>query len=610
MGCIGGNNSCVQGKCTTQPACSSSCQPQTYNWKQIQIADVILDDYSSSERWSYSRISTNRGTMPDDFPIGRGSANVDATNGWRGVWTSLIHLNNDPSMLNSKFLLGPYVISQYQPSVSNIQFRLNNADKNTVIKVEIKTISDLTKPAEKSLIWNNSSVLSGGPETLIFMLNTPPSSTLWKTLNWVVEPKGRVEVDEIRLGVSLPKNYTLPEAVFLFSYAHLSQCYDHTEGIVRERASWPATDFANLSASGMFALATAVASELGYVEKPQARTIISKIASTILQSIPRHQSGILPHFASKIAGSWQNLPAKIIDGVTYPAGEWSTVDTAITAISLLLAMQGVGLSTADVEKLLAQIDWRVLLIQRDQKNCMGHGFSGDPGTPKLINCWDTFGSESLLVALAYAATTGQVPDLIYDKPPTSDGSGFNDELAALLFPMCGCDVWGNDWPIYRSSARAKQIQFFSAMPKYKQHGFFGLSASEVPSPWTIAPANRYVAWGIGGHHKKVNDGTGTIKYPIVAPHYAAMIMAEEPMAVEKMFESLIALSIFSPLNNTESVGIDATGTLHWNSLKGSWNLGMQALGAARALSAKNGYPIYTWSRQNTFLWNAYKKVMP
>jgi hypothetical protein len=48
------------------------------------------------------------------------------------------------------------------------------------------------------------------------------------------------------------------------------------------------------------------------------------------------------------------------------------------------------------------------------------------------------------------------------------------------------------------------------------------------------------------------------------------------------------------MNGVESVGIDADGQIRWNALKGSWNLGLQSLGAARAIYAcsPQDYPVY------------------
>ena len=203
-------------------------------------------------------------------------------------------------------------------------------------------------------------------------------------------------------------------------------------------------------------------------------------------------------------------------------------------------------------------------------------------------------------------------------------------MATLLFPMTGTD-WkkpsdagllpGNDWAKYRAAAAQYQLGFYrtveSSINAYSKYGVFGTSASEVPEPWTVAPDHRYSAWGVGGHgdmkgvkRGPADTGTSLVGYPIVAPHYAAMIMADYPAEAERFFLFLMeSIGIFSPLNNVESLGIDAKGVLHWNSLKGSWNLGLQALGAARALAGKN-YPPHSWYLKSPPLAKGYSLVMP
>jgi hypothetical protein len=61
------------------------------------------------------------------------------------------------------------------------------------------------------------------------------------------------------------------------------------------------------------------------------------------------------------------------------------------------------------------------------------------------------------------------------------------------------------------------------------------------------------------------------------------------------------------LNNVESFGVDGAGDLHWNSLKGSWNLSLQTLGAGRALSGGR-YLAYRSLKKNAFLKKGFKSI--
>jgi hypothetical protein len=132
----------------------------------------------------------------------------------------------------------------------------------------------------------------------------------------------------------------------------------------------------------------------------------------------------------------------------------------------------------------------------------------------------------------------------------------------------------------------------------------------VPEPWAVEEDEVYQAWGVGGHNNSANDGTRAVGYPIIAPHYAAMIGAEYPGYFEDVFRYLLETkTIFTPLNNVESFGIDNADNLRWNSLKGAWNLSLQVLGAGRTLSGGNYLP-YQALNENSFLSQGFTLIMP
>ena len=256
--------------------------------------------------------------------------------------------------------------------------------------------------------------------------------------------------------------------------------------------------------------------------------------------------------------------------------------------------------------MVRNIDWTDLSDTGTRSISHGYSYTGQ----KLTSRWDNFGSEAILVAVAYAAATGNGNVLLENNStaPTWDGSGFNDELATLLFPMNSTDKWGNNWQTYRAGAFQKQKSFLSS-PLYTQSSLFGLSASEVPEPWTVAEDKVYGAWGVGGHNATPNDGSSLVGYPIIAPHYAAMISSEHTIEFQKVFGYLISNNLLTPLNNVESFGIDNNGKIHWNPLKGSWNLSLQTLGSGRVLQG-DGYLPYAALNANQFLKQGFSRIMP
>jgi hypothetical protein len=549
-------------------------------WSEITPKYVIVDDYEGESTsfmdWYYTRIGTDRGEMSygsTQVDIGGGSASVSVSNGWAGIWSSLLHNASSNDDLDPTNILGPYINSQYQPSITGIEIALS--DGTGTFKIELKGVNN-------NLLASKEFSLTGGERNLLFTV-TPDNDV--HMLNWLIEGSGNATVEQVRLLLQSP-TYITPEAVFLFTYSHLSQCYDATTGWVRDRAKWPSEDYSSVQTIATFALATAIAQDFGYVDHETAKEIINKTKNAIL-AIPTY-NGLLPHF--------------ITNGQITAETEWSSVDTAITLISEILACQALGIDASQLEAMVRNIDWDTLTGNQSHPISHGYDYSGN----LLSSQWDTFGSESFIVAVAYSSGTGRNDVLLGNNsaPPTWDGSGFNDELASVFFPMdMEEDKWGNIWSDYRRQASEKQVDYFSKH-RYSEYGLFGLSASEVPDPWDFNPSQSYSAWGVGGYNNTDNNGTSIVGYPIIAPHYASLVSNEYPYKFDILFKYLMDNIIFTPLNNVESLGIDDDDMIKWNSLKGSWNLSLQILGAGRTLSKGNYLPYQVLS-ENSFLYTGY-----
>lgn len=559
---------------------ASGCSRSTSAPEASNSTLAVVDDYAGmsapGREWYYSRIGTDRGAMGDgvyQVDLGGGKATVNVTSGWGGVWTSLKYNAVTNEGLDPRRILGPYVLSQYQPSVKGV--RLHLLDGHGRMKIEMKSLDGI-------VVASDTFDLTGGETTVTLEAE---STSVLKMLNWLVDGPGDAVVDRVSLVLSGPSLST-PEAAFLYSYGHLCQCYDQATGLVRDSADWPVLDYASVQTIGTFALSTAVAAELGYVGKEDAISIIRKTRATIL-SLPRFH-GLLPHFIR----NWEIVPGT----------EWSSLDTVIALFSQILACQAVGEDTSALETMVREIDWPDLTAGKTRPVSHGYTTTGD----LLPSEWNTFGSESFLIAVAHAAATGDA-DIVLTRPaaPTWDGSGFNDELAALLFPMDFTDRWGNDWKQYRDSAFLKQKGFVT-LSSYVEKSLFGISAGEVPEPWTVQEDKVYGAWGVGGY-SPANDGSALVGYPILAPHYAALISPEHPSEFEGVFTFLIGNGIFTPLNNVESFGLDENEQVRWNSLKGSWNLSLQTLGLGRLLSGGR-YRPYTALTLNVLLSAGYKAL--
>ena len=393
------------------------------------------------------------------------------------------------------------------------------------------------------------------------------------------------------------------EAAFVWSYGMLLNNWDADSGLVRDRAESPSGDFDAIQATGGLAAATAQAVQLGIVETAVAQQIVNQISHTLLISIPRsHEStGLWPHFVEQLPNGTFTIATNT---------EWSSVDTVIAAIGLLEAQGALNLDTSGTISLLQGIDWAELR----QPSGLSHGYAHNGAL--LTATWDTFGGESWLVELAATAATGHIGSFKYPYPPTANGSGFIDELAWLFVPPPAKDVWGADWGSYRPAAALTQTNYYtnhySATHCFNRNNLFGLSAGEVPTPWTVTPNAIYQAFGVGGQHAPAFDGSPLLGAPVVVPHYSAMIPTLQPTNVLTVWHWLINDGPFSPLNNIESLlykegtGCGATD-MQWNHLKGSWNLVLQTLGWGNYLAIRAGEEPILWQmgQEDTALGHGY-----
>ncbi len=394
-------------------------------------------------------------------------------------------------------------------------------------------------------------------------------------------------------------------AAFVWSYGMLLHNWNPSTGLMRDKARDASGEFDAIQATGGLAAATAVAERLGIIRRSDAVAIVHTVRSRLMDGLPRFR-GLWPHWVQED----ESGDFEIVAGT-----EWSSVDTVIAVLGLLDAQSALGLDSSATEDMIRAIEWAPLVTG----NGISHGYDYAGGL--IPYAWDTFGGESWLVELAYAAATGGIAPLEYSAPPTANGSGFIDELAWLLvLPPSRTDYWGTDWPAYRLEAFEEQAAYFSGRDLnscFSQRNWFGLSAAEVPSPSAVPKDSLYQAFGVGGRFSPANDGTGLLGSSVVVPHYSAMAASLNPSRSVWMWDQLIDLGLFSPLNNVESlafgVGSDCSSEhLEWNSLKGSWNLTLQTLGWGRYLEERNGQIPILWQamKANPFLNHGYLLLAP
>jgi hypothetical protein len=545
------------------------------------VYDVAIDDYEvlpaqgqSQQFVTVNRLGGDRGIIGSAVQFGRGF--VDVTAGGSGVFSSLSHLGTEQLPLNLQALLPSQIAPGFQYRATAVTAEILSG--TGTFRMELKDASN-------NIIWSNNTALTGGQMSLRIPL--PTNLGLAQFFNWLVTGAGSsVRVSRVGLEVTGPRIGKLEG--FLWPYATLLGNFDPSSGLVRDSSHIRAGEFDGINGTGALAGATALAQRLGIVSTAAAQQIVSSIASRLisLQTTASH-NGVLAHFVRK---SGQNF-------VIVPGTEYSSIDSSIALVYTLLASQSLGLSTTALEQAIENVNWAALILP---DGTVSHGYQSNG--VRLTQGWDYFGTESLFVAFAYAAATGAlpaIPGINVANPMTWNGSGFIDEMLWTAIPSVGKDSYGPDWDIYRTTASTRQIAHYQNSPAPA----FGASAAEAPIPSQVPIGQGiYQAYGVGNNS---TDGSGVFLAPVVAPHQAGLTWSLFPGDSTRMFDHLVQSGLLTPLNVVETMVTQTwSGQVehHWNSLKGSWNLGLWSLGAGRGLlSGTDVNPLFAAVESNAYL---------
>jgi hypothetical protein len=576
---------------------STQSVPASPNSSLAQI-DILVDDFSPQPYqgdtvYYFNRLEGDRGALNDsalNWANGQVTTTIGAGKSWGGLWMSLNHPIREAIPINFSAILPSQIRPAHQSQIIGIQVLIAGATPNTTFRLELKN--------GKDLIWQQEAVLNGGSQNIEAALPALGNINQLVLVLDRASPGNYVALDSISLTASTAIK-DAPTAAFVWSYGMLLNNWNPSTGLVRDKAREASGEFDAIQATGSLAATTALAEQIGIIQRADAVQIINKISST-LQRLPRLH-GLWPHWV-KVSSVGK---IKIVENT-----EWSSVDTVIAALGLLEAQNALGLDTKSTEKILRSIDWKELVIDKGISH--GYTYNGE----LIPYAWDTFGGESWLVELAYAAATGKVAALSYASPPTANGSGFIDELAWMFLPPPnGKDAWGTDWAEYRSIASFNQIayiplQYPASCPR--QFSLFGLSASEVPSPSAVSKDRIYQAFGKGGRFATTDDGSEFFGKPVIVPHYSAMVASTRQNEAIRMWTWLINSRLFTPLTNVESMVFPddsncSVSGIQWNHLKGSWNLSLQTLGWGNYLAQRAGQTPVLWKAvsSNTFLNKGY-----
>jgi hypothetical protein len=410
-----------------------------------------------------------------------------------------------------------------------------------------------------------------------------------KTIVWTAEPGAEVKVSGLFLGVEMPQ-MPWDAYAFLASYAKIARCYSIETGFVRDRAHIEVGAFESVSATGMYVLASAAAAQapLGVVTADYARWVLTRTHEAMKKLKTGH--GLLPHFVHKHENNY----------CIHPGTEFSTVDTAIYAQSMLLAaiMLDVPAVAADLVLQMQGIEFNLLHLP---DGVISHGLAED-GVTLLPHGWQDWGGETALVML-----TEGIADPAHRPPPMRtpgkawQGTGFITELQSLFHPDFDSDV-----PDAHDGVRWLSVR----------RAMLGAQRAYIPKRWPQSHAARNGIYGLSAGENQAGNGyyVGGVDLPdqkLIHPHYILMSSPLHPQTNETydLLERMEKASYFPPWGMVENLNVDGRSYL---AMEGSLNAGFEALSAYHLFAKHRKIPdiIYAASLKSPQIRRAMQLFYP
>lgn len=501
---------------------------------------------------------------------------------WGGVWHSLNGLARENKSMDFAAPYSHLVRNKFQPRVVGVQARVSGSGG---FRVELKP-PQATDKCVPSPGWAHTFTMSGTktPQAVTISIRNE-TIRLAQMLNWVAEPGAKIAVDSIALQMELP-DVDFPTYVFLASYAKLARCYSEQTGMIRDRAHIGPEPLNNVPATGMFALATAAAEQLGIVEGKVARETLRRILR-VVESLPRKR-GLLPHFVERAGEAW----------VPLNGAEYSTIDTALCLISLRIAANVLG-DAASAERALAMLRGVDIPALRNPAGYVIHGVHAD-GEP-IPHFWCDWGGETALILMMQRIAGGDgLPPQMDGSGRTHRGIGFIAELPALFFPQFNTNARAHagavEWRTYRQRRLAEQKAYFGThLPQSlaAQLGLYGLSAGEGEN-------------GIGYHTGGVED----LDQRLIFPHYILMssLMEADTKEVYELLVKLESRGWLTPFGLVENITADGKSYVPMIS---ALNASFESLAAYHLLIAHRRQvdPLYHAAAEDAVFTDAIKAVL-
>jgi hypothetical protein len=410
-----------------------------------------------------------------------------------------------------------------------------------------------------------------------------------KTIVWTAEPGAEVKVSVLFLGIEMPQ---LPWDAYalLASYAKIARSYSIGTGFVRDRAHIEEGAFESVSATGMYVLASAAVAQepLGIVTPDYARWVLMRTHEAMKKL--KTGRGLLPHFVYRHENAY----------CIHPGTEYSTVDTAIYAQSMLLAaiMLDVPAVAEDLVLQMQAIEFNLLHLPGGE---LSHGLDED-GITLLPHGWQDWGGETALVMLMEGiANPDHRPPPMRTPGKAWQGTGFITELQSLFHPDFDSDV-----PDAHDGVRWLSVR----------RAMLGAQRAYIPKRWPQSHAARNGIYGLSAGENQAGNGyyVGGVDLPdqkLIHPHYILMSATLHPQTAEtyELLERMEKASYFPPWGMVENLNVDGRSYLP---MEGSLNAGFEALSAYHLFAKHRQIPdaIYAASLKSPQIRRAMQLFYP
>jgi hypothetical protein len=540
-----------------------------------------------------------RGWITDSTGVGTAlsnsssvSLNLPAGDGhWIGIWNSLSGLNSEGvRTLSFGQAFGDSVKVAFQAMVIGWNIHVRGKGR---FKVELKDVNsqDLYPTSEMTL--NSPGVWAEVRQALPSKLNAV------KDLNIVVvssSEASEVELDDINIEVQVPALPPLRLA-FLLSYAQLMRSWDPTTGFADDHVNAPRGSQQSVPATGFVALATAMAVDLGYVDRATGVAVAQKCIAALLgapqQTSVQLQTHLWAHFLNQGVAS----------------SEWSTADTALAWHSAYLAAHYFDLAGE-----VSHLGDYANSIQFSQLTDAGgnlHWGVDQAGMP-LLGIMADFGAEwSLPRLMELFQNTNMTDPLATHSPPVFCDRDFIDHMGHLWYAEFGApgssrpDRYGLDWAQERRDHLSRSVAYLG-------NAFVGgLSPVEIRN---IDGNTTYANLQLGTSTCALSESMTGFDGPWRSMHSVALTSDLDIPSAKLRVGAMVQNGLLLPLSGpVESAIVDSGSTIsRVHTAQVSLNSWFNAGGYYNAVVADEGLVnnVYVAHQSDTRLTSALRTLFP